>query len=103
RGDEIARPDRARHGARQEQCVLLVVFSAAQPGDGHQQQRGTEQDKWDRSATHRLLHQKLVLAIYCRSMRRIGYRLIAACVATCLLSGAGEPPPTLWRGINITH
>ena len=36
-------------------------------------------------------------------MRRIGYRLIAALIAIGLLAAADEPPPTLRRGINITH
>ena len=36
-------------------------------------------------------------------MRRIGYRLIAAFIAIGLLAAADEPPPTLRRGINITH
>ncbi len=36
-------------------------------------------------------------------MRRIGYRLIAACIAIAFLVGAGEAPQTLSRGINITH
>jgi endoglucanase len=36
-------------------------------------------------------------------MRRIGYRLIAALIAIGLLAAADEPPPTLRRGIDITH
>jgi hypothetical protein len=36
-------------------------------------------------------------------MRRIGYRLIAALIAIGFLVAAGEAPPTLRRGINMTH
>src|SRR5262245_33850155 len=103
RRDETARPGRARRATGQEQRVLLVLFRAAQPGGAHQQQHATEQDQKDWLAAHRLLHQKLVSAIYCRSMRRIGYRLIAAFIAIGLLTAAGEAPSTLRRGINITH
>jgi hypothetical protein len=41
--------------------------------------------------------------LYRSSMRRIGYRLAAAVIAVSLLAAAGEPPPALQRGMNITH
>jgi len=45
RRGEIGRPNRSRRTTGQEQCVLLVIFSAAQPSDAHQQQRGTKYGK----------------------------------------------------------
>ncbi len=36
-------------------------------------------------------------------MRRIGYRLLTASLALTLLTGAGDLPDTLRRGVNITH
>ena len=82
----------------QEQRVLLVVFRAAQPGDGGEQQPRGQQRGQDRSAAHALHSPKISgPAVYRSSMPRIGYRLLAASLALMLLGAAdraaGRAPP----------